>query len=40
MGANKALGAQYKLLKMGFTEKDLSEVCMIPDCGCDGEPHP
>ena len=34
--AHEAAEAQLELEAMGF---DTSDVCMLPDCGCDGEPH-
>jgi hypothetical protein len=38
--AHEAVAAQNHLLELGFTEADLAEVCMLPDCGCDGARHP
>lgn len=38
--AHEEAEAQRELLALGFTEADLAEVCMLPDCGCDGERHP
>ena len=38
--AHEAVEAINQLLAAGFTEKDLAQVCTIPDCYCDGTPHP
>ena len=37
--AHETVAAINELLRLGFTEKDISEVCTIPDCYCDGMPH-
>jgi hypothetical protein len=37
--AHETVEAINGLLRLGFTEDDLAQVCMIPDCYCDGTPH-
>jgi hypothetical protein len=38
--AHETVEAINELLRMGFTEDDFADVCMLPDCGCDGRRHP
>jgi hypothetical protein len=38
-GAHEVIAAIAELKRFGFTDRDLAEVCMIPDCYCDGNPH-
>jgi hypothetical protein len=35
--AHEAVEAQRELEALGF---DTSDICMLPDCGCDGRVHP
>jgi hypothetical protein len=37
--AHETVKAINELLRLGFTEKDIAEICTIPDCYCDGTPH-